>query len=94
MEQKHPSKGFMNYAIEEAKNSAEKGQYALGAIVVKGGKIISVSHTRLHEDQEPSAHAEMNAIRGACKKTGSRYLEGAWLYTTQEPCPMCTSVAI
>ncbi|MCH8234313.1 MAG: nucleoside deaminase [Bacteroidetes bacterium] len=58
------------------------------------GTILSICHTTLHKVNDPSAHAEMNAIREACKKVKSRYLLGAWLYTTQEPCPMCTSVAI
>ncbi len=90
----HPKKEFMNIAIKEAIHSAKNGQYALGAVVVLNGKIISIAHTTLHETNDPSAHAEMNAIRKACRKRGSRYLENAWLYTTQEPCPMCTSAAI
>lgn len=90
----HPNKKFMEVAIQEAIKSAEKGQYALGAVVVLDDEIISIAHTNLHETNDPSAHAEMNAIREASKKLNSRYLKGAWLYTTQEPCPMCTSVAI
>ena len=74
--------------------SAKSGQYPLGAVVVSGGKILSRASTTLHKVPDPSAHAEMNAIREAAKKIRSRYLPGAWLYTTQEPCPMCTSVAI
>lgn len=84
----------MEAAIAEARRAAEKGQYALGAVVVTGAKIVAIAHTNLHETNDPSAHAEMNAIRKAADAAGSRYLEGAWLYTTQEPCPMCTSVAI
>jgi len=91
---KHPNEKFMKSAIDEAKKSAEAGQYALGSVVVLDGEVISVAHTTLHETQDPSAHAEMNAIREACKKLNSRYLKGAWLYTTQEPCPMCASVAV
>ena len=90
----HPNSKIMQEVIKEAEKSADKGQYALAAAVVMNDRIISVANTNLHETQDPSAHAEMNAIRNACSKTGSRYLEGAWLYTTQEPCPMCTSVAI
>jgi len=90
----HPKKEFMDIAIKEAIYSTKNGQYALGAIVVLNDKIISITNTNLHETNDPSAHAEMNAIREASKKLGSRYLEGAWLYTTQAPCPMCTSVAI
>ena len=91
---KHPDESIMKKAIEEAKKSSEGGQYPLGAVVVIGDEVLSISHTTLHETNDPSAHAEMNAIRIAAEKHGSRYLEGAWLYTTQEPCPMCTAVAI
>lgn len=84
----------MSMAISEAHRAAKLGQYALGAVVVKWDEVVSIAHTNLHITNDPSAHAEMNAIRAAANKLGSRYLEWAWLYTTQEPCPMCTSVAI
>lgn len=85
----------MQEAIREAKNSASFGQYALGAVVVNPeGEIISVAHTTLHEKNDPTCHAEINAIRAACQKQNSHYLVGCWLYTTLEPCPMCTSAAI
>ncbi len=91
----HPSKEYMDLAIIEAKNSALTGQYALGALVVNDrGEIISIAHTTLHESQDATTHAEMNAIRAACKQLNNRYLSGCWLYTTLEPCPMCTSAAI
>lgn len=91
---KHPNKKFMRIAIEEAKKSAKEGQYALGSLVVLNSKVISIAHTTLHKTNDPTAHAEINAIRKAAKKLKSRYLKSAWLYTTQEPCPMCTSAAI
>lgn len=84
----------MRKAIEEAKRAAGLSQYPLGAVVVRNGRVLAIAHTTLHKDNDPSAHAEMNAIRTAAKKVRSRYLERAWLYTTQEPCPMCTAVAI
>lgn len=90
----HPNKTFMREAIQEAKRAANEGQYAIGAVVVLDDKILSVAHTTLHQVNDPTAHAEINAIRIASEKIGSRYLQGAWLYTTQEPCPMCTSAAI
>src|ERR1035437_1414584 len=93
--QNHPKKEFMERAIEEAKKSASAGQYALGAIVVNAdGEIIATEHTTLHENNDPTCHAEVNAIRSACSVLKSRYLPGCWLYTTLEPCPMCTSAAI
>ena len=90
----HPQAKYMQRAIREAKRAGRMGQYPLGAVVVQNTKIISIAHTTLHGDHDPSAHAEMNAIRIAAKKKKSRYLHGAWLYTTQEPCPMCVSAAI
>lgn len=91
---KHPNRIYMEKAIREAKYAVREGQYPIGAIVVLDNKILSIAHTTLHETNDPSAHAEMNVIRIAAEKTGSRYLKRAWLYTTQEPCPMCVSVAI
>ena len=90
----HPNKGYMEMAIAEAKKAFQEGQYPLGAVVVCGQEVLAIAHTTLHETNDPSAHAEMNAIRMAAQKKKSRYLEGAWLYTTQEPCPMCTAAAI
>ena len=91
----HPQEKFMEEAIKEAQSSASLGQYALGAIVVdQHGEIIAVEHTTLHEHNDPTCHAEVNAIRSACTKLNSRYLADCWLYTTLEPCPMCTSAAI
>jgi len=91
----HPDEKFMLSAIEEAKRSAVLGQYALGAIVVDvDGNILSEEHTTTHAENDATAHAEVNAIRAACKKLNNRYLDGCWLYTTLEPCPMCTAAAI
>lgn len=92
---KHPQERIMLVAIEEAKRSAAVGQYALGAVVVGiDGEIISVAHTTTHAMNDATAHAEVNAIRMACGKMKSRYLYDCWLYTTLEPCPMCTSAVI
>ena len=91
----HPHDEFMLKAIEEAKRSASFGQYTIGAVIVgPDGEIVSVAHTTTHETNDATAHGEVNAIRVACKNSGSRYLFGCWLYTTLEPCSMCTSAAI
>lgn len=91
----HPQQEFMQEAIKEAKLSASSGQYAIGAVVVNAdGQTVSISHTSTHRDSDPTAHAEVNAIRAACQKLQNRYLEGCWLYTTLEPCPMCVSAVI
>ncbi len=91
----HPQEKLMQEAIAEAKRSASLRQYSIGALVVApDGEIISTGHTTTHLDNDATAHAEINVIREACLKLKDRYLVGCWLYTTLEPCPMCTSAAI
>ena len=93
--QNHPQEKYMREAITEAERSASLGQYSIGALIVDfNGEIISLSHTITHSINDATAHAEINAIREACAKLNSRYLVGCWLYSTLEPCPMCTSAAI
>jgi tRNA(Arg) A34 adenosine deaminase TadA len=87
-------KKFMVAVIELAKQSAADGDYALAAVVVKGGEIIGIGQTRLKRENDPTVHAEIVAIRDACQKLGSRFLNDGILYTTHEPCPMCASAAI
>ena len=87
-------KEFMQKAIELAKESSKKGDYALGAVIVKDDKIISSGMTELKHGNDPTAHAEIVAIRDACNKLNTRYLENCILYATHEPCPMCASAAI
>lgn len=64
-----------------------------GAVVVKDGKIIASDHNHVREDNDPSAHAELSAIRKACQVLGSYNLEGCTLYGSHEPCLMCFSCA-
>jgi len=88
------NKKFMKIAIEEAKKSAKKGNYALGCVIVKDEKIIAKGMNKTKTKCDPTLHGEIDAIRNACKKLNSHYLQGCILYTTLEPCPMCTSAAI
>jgi tRNA(Arg) A34 adenosine deaminase TadA len=91
----HPERQFMQAAIEEAQRAHSADSYGIGAVVVaSNGRLLSVEHTTTHETNDATAHAEVNAIRSACKKLNSRYLPGCWLYTTLEPCPMCSAAAI
>ena len=85
---------FMLKAIEAAKGSAENGEYAIGAVIVKNDQIISVGEVRRKRDQDPIAHAEIIAIKNACKSLNSKSLNDCILYSTQECCPMCTSAII
>ncbi|MFO1103222.1 MAG: nucleoside deaminase [Methylocystis sp.] len=64
-----------------------------GAIVMKDGEIIGAAGNSVLRDNDPTGHAEMNAIRAACKKIGSPHVAGAILYSSCEPCPMCYSTA-
>ena len=60
-----------------------------GAVIVRNGEVLSASGNSVLRDSDPSAHAEVNAIRAACKKVGAPNLKGATLYSSCEPCPMC-----
>lgn len=85
---------FMQAAIDEACSAQQKGDYGIGAVVVKDNKIIVRAVNRSKLDGDATQHAEMVAIREASKKLKSRYLIGCVLYATHEPCPMCASAAV
>jgi len=88
-----PKRKFMLAAIKEAKKSAKKGEYAIGAVVVRNGKIIAKSEQRRVRDKTPTAHAECLAISKALKKRKSLFIEDCILYSTHEPCAVCTGTA-
>lgn len=77
---------FMNKAIENANNS-DGGPF--GAVIIKDKNIISNGNNKVTVDNDPSAHAEIVAIRNACKELNTFNLEGCSIYTSCEPCPMC-----
>ena len=89
-----PQKKFMELAIKEANNSKRKGDYAVGAVLIKNNKILAVCSNRSKRDESPIAHAETLAIIKGSKILKNRHLTGCILYTTHEPCPMCASAAI
>jgi len=82
---------LLNIAVEESNISVELGSSPFGAIIVKDGVIISRAHNTVVKDSDPTAHAEINAIRLACKKLKTFDLSDCILYTSCEPCPMCLS---
>ncbi len=84
----------MKTAIEEALKAKEAGDHAVGAAVARERDLIGKGGQRIKRDNDPTAHAEIVAIREACKTVGSRHLEDCVLYTTHEPCPMCASAAV
>ena len=86
------NKRFMRAAIKEAEKALSRGDYSIGAVIVKDSKIISRAGEMLKTKPDPvNGHAEIGAIRKACKKLDSGYIEGGIIYSTHEPCPMCTT---
>jgi len=84
---------FMRVALEEARISLKEGNKGFGAVLVKDGKAIVRAHDTEIEDSDPTAHAEINAIKKASKKHG-KDLTGCVIISTHEPCPMCTGAII
>lgn len=87
----------MRIAIEESKYNSEnnyKNGGPFGAVILKDGKIVSIAHNTVIESKDPTAHAEVNAIRLATKKLNTHDLTGCTLYVNAEPCPMCLSAII
>lgn len=85
---------YMKAALRQAKLALKYGEVPIGAVVVYEGKIIGRGYNRRLKTQLASAHAEMIAIDRACKKLKSWRLQGAELYVTLEPCPMCMGAAL
>ena len=89
-----PKRKFMGLAIKEAQLAQQEGDYAVGAVLVKGNKVIARCSNRSKRDESPIAHAEMLAIMKGSKILKSRHLKECVIYTTHEPCPMCASVIV
>lgn len=80
---------LMRSAIQHAVHNVHDGGGPFAALVVRDGAIIAQGTNRVTASNDPTAHAEMVAIRAACKALGRFHLDGCTLYTTCEPCPMC-----
>lgn len=80
---------FMREAIQLANDSVRNGGGPFGAVIVKDGRIVAKGNNRVTCDNDPTAHAEVNTIRMACRKLGTFDLSGCTIYTSCEPCPMC-----
>lgn len=85
---------FMKEALKEAYKAAAKGEVPVGAVVVSNGEVIARGHNLKERLNDPTAHAEMLALREAALRLGSWRLNGCTLYVTMEPCPMCAGAAI
>jgi tRNA(Arg) A34 adenosine deaminase TadA len=85
--------GHMDLALEEAEAAAKRGEVPVGAVVAgPDGAVIAMAGNRTRQLNDPSAHAEMLAIREACRRLGSERIAGCDLYVTLEPCPMCAGL--
>jgi guanine deaminase len=80
---------FLNQAIDMAVENVRRGGGPFGALVVRGGAVIATGSNQVTHCSDPTAHAEIVAIRAACQIVGSFQLEGCDLYSSCEPCPMC-----
>lgn len=88
-----PFSPHMQIALSEARAAQERGEVPVGAVVISpGGQVVAQAGNRTREQNDPSAHAEMLAIRAACAAVGSERLPDHDLYVTLEPCPMCAAV--
>ncbi len=85
---------FMRAALREAEEAFARGEVPVGCVVVVGGEIVGAGHNRVEELCDPTAHAELFALRAAAKTLGNWRLERATVYVTLEPCPMCTAAMI
>ena len=85
---------FMLLAIKQARKALSDGEkIPFGAVITKNDEVISVAHNSPKKNNDPTAHAEVNAIRLACKKLGNSDLTDCTLYSTCEPCTMCFGAA-
>jgi tRNA(Arg) A34 adenosine deaminase TadA len=89
-----PFERHMRRAIEEARQSRREGNKGYGAVAVLGDRILAATHDTASTGRDPSLHAEMNALREAARLTGDANLSGVVLFSTCEPCPMCSAAAV
>ena len=83
------NKEFMRKAIELSVENVKNGGGPFGAVIVKGDEIVATGVNRVTAHNDPTAHAEVSAIREACRRLGTFDLSGREIYTSCEPCPMC-----
>ena len=82
----------MDMALAQARLAASSGEVPVGAVLVdSSGKVLATAHNRVERDKDPTAHAEILAIRAACAARGDARLPDCDLYVTLEPCPMCAT---
>lgn len=84
----------MDLALAEARKAGEAGEVPVGAVVLAGGKVLTVARNRREATADPTAHAEIIVLREAAKALGTWRLSGATIYVTLEPCPMCAGALV
>ena len=89
-----PDEKFMKAAITQAKKAGALNEVPIGCVIVQDGRIIARGYNRRNTDKSTLAHAEISAIRKACKKTGDWRLEDCTIYVTLEPCQMCAGALV
>ena len=92
--QRSADERFMRMALREAQRGAREGEVPVGAIVVREGKVLARAHNRPIRLHDPSAHAEVLALRSAARKLRNYRVEGCDLYVTIEPCAMCAGAIV
>jgi len=85
---------YMRMALEEARLAAREGEIPVGAVIVRNGEVIARAHNLREQLRDPTAHAEILALREAARVLGDRKLPDCTLYTTLEPCPMCAGAMV
>jgi tRNA(adenine34) deaminase len=85
---------FMGYALARAAAAAARGDVPVGAVVVRDGVVVGVGENRREIEADPTGHAEIVALRDACRSAGRWRIDGATLYVTLEPCPMCAGAIV
>ena len=94
MERVMTDKDYMQLALQEARAAAAIGEIPIGAVLVVDGTVVARAHNMRETWNDATAHAEIIVIREACKRLGRWRLEGAALYVTVEPCPMCSGAIV
>jgi tRNA(adenine34) deaminase len=85
---------FMRLALAEARRAEALGEVPIGAVIVVGDDVVARAHNLRERAQDPTAHAEMIAVRAAAARLGTFRLTGATVYVTLEPCPMCAGALV
>ena len=87
-------RAFLEEAIALARRNIDDGGRPFGALVVRDGEVLAVGVNRIHATNDPTSHAELNAIRGASQALGSPRLDGCVVYASGHPCPMCLAAML